>query len=59
MAEEPFLSLGTFLAIGSFAISLLVTVGVVYWYFSARAQTRPFEQAERESADPQMSADAD
>lgn len=40
MAEEPFFSLGTFLAIGSFAVSLLITLGVLYWFFSARREAQ-------------------
>jgi len=40
MAVEPFFSLGTFLAIGSFAFSLLITLGVLCWFFSARREAK-------------------
>ena len=48
MAEEPFFSLGTFLAIGSFVVSLLITIGVLYWYFSARSQALRASSAQLE-----------
>ncbi|HRK06736.1 MAG TPA: hypothetical protein PLZ57_03110 [Pseudobdellovibrionaceae bacterium] len=54
MADEPFFSLGTFLAIGSFAVSLLITLGVLYWFFSARREAPPPEDS---SGSPQPPGD--